>query len=101
MTRLGSGAPPAIQRANFNALYWDIFWYGVLAGTAINFLPIYAVRIGADPFRVGLLTSGPALVNLILSLPAGQWLRRRDVLLTPQVTASINRLSSPLMVILP
>ena len=101
MTRLGSGAPPAIQRANFSALYWDIFWYGVLAGTAINFLPIYAVRIGADPFRVGLLTSGPALVNLVLSLPAGQWLRHRDVLRTTQITAIFNRLGYPLMVILP
>jgi len=101
VTRLGSSAPPAIQRANFNALYWDIFWFGILAGTAINFLPIYAVRLGADPFRVGLLTSGPALVNLVLSLPAGQWLRHRDVLRTTQVTAIINRVGYPIMVILP
>ncbi len=101
MTALGRGAPSALQRANFNALYWDIFFYGILAGTAINFLPIYAVRIGADPFRVGLLTSGPALVNLILSLPAGQWLRHRDVLRTTQIGAIFNRLGFPILVVLP
>ncbi len=101
MTALGRGAPSALQRANFNALYWDIFFYGILAGTAINFLPIYAVRIGADPFRVGLLTSGPALVNLVLSLPAGQWLRHRDVLRTTQIGAIFNRLGFPILVVLP
>ncbi len=101
MTALGRGAVPPVHRANFTALYWDIFCFGILAGTAINFLPIFAVRLGADPFRVGLLTSGPAFVNLLLSLPAGQWLRHRDVLRMTQVTAFINRFGYLLMVVLP
>ncbi len=101
MTAFGRAPASPTHRANFNALYWDIFGFGVLAGTAINFLPIYAVRIGADPFHVGLLTSGPALVNLILSLPAGQWLRHRDVLRMTQVTALINRLGYVIMAVLP
>lgn len=101
MTALGRGAVPPVHRANFTALYWDIFCFGILAGTAINFLPIFAVRLGADPFRVGLLTSGPAFVNLLLSLPAGQWLRNRDVLRMTQVTAFINRFGYLVMVVLP
>jgi len=62
------------MRANFRNLYADVFWYGILAGSTLAFLAIYATHQGASTFQVSLLTAGPALVNLALSLPVGRWL---------------------------
>ena len=42
--------PPAIPseyRSNFTHLYMDIGWFGILSGSSINFLSIYATRLGA------------------------------------------------------
>jgi MFS family permease len=61
-------------------LYFDIFWYGVLAGSTIAFLNVYATRIGATSLQVGLLTAGPAVANLIISLPVGRWLERHSMI---------------------
>src|SRR5512134_3078892 len=65
---------PDQYRSNFLHLYMDIAWYGVLSGSAISFLNIYATRIGATGFQIGLLGALPAAVNLVLALPAGRWL---------------------------
>lgn len=72
-------AVPAEYRTVFNHLYWDIAWYGVLSGSAIAFLTVYATRLGANPFMVGLLTAGPAVVNMVVTLPAGRWLESRPI----------------------
>jgi MFS family permease len=72
-----AAAPNAEQRHNFFNLYWDVFWFGILQGSAIAFLSVYAARIGATALQVGLLTSGPAIINLLASLPAGRWLEGR------------------------
>ena len=71
-------APPT--PADFRHLYADIFWYGLLAGSAVAFLSIYAARIGATSFQIGLLSAGPAVVNLLFSLPAGRWLEGRSTI---------------------
>lgn len=60
-------------------LYGDIAWYGLLAGSTIAFLSVYAARIGATAFQIGLLTAGPAAVNLMFTLPAGRWLQHRPI----------------------
>jgi MFS family permease len=72
-------AVPAVHRKNFIHLYLDIAWFGILNGSALSFISIYLVRLGATPFQIGLLNSGPALVALLLTLPAGRWLNRRPV----------------------
>lgn len=61
-------------RSNFRHLYADIFWYGVLAGSTIAFLSVYAARLGASSQQISLLTAGPALVNLLFSMPSGHWM---------------------------
>jgi len=61
-------------RKNFQHLYADIFWFGVLSGSTIAFLAIYAARLGASGLQIGLLTAGPAVMNLLFSLPAGRWM---------------------------
>src|SRR4030067_320690 len=58
-------------------LYRDIGWFGVLSGSAINFLSIYVTRLGATGFQIGLIAAMSAIVNLFLALPAGRWLERR------------------------
>jgi MFS family permease len=68
-------AIPREYHSNFLHLYFDIGWYGVLSGSAISFLNIYATRIGATGFQIGLLGAISAAVNLFLAIPAGRWLQ--------------------------
>lgn len=70
---------PAHYRAHFHHLVWDMAWYGLLAGSTVAFLGVYAARLGATAFQIGLLTAGPALVNLIFTLPIGRWLQARPI----------------------
>lgn len=69
---------PVEYRSNFWHLYLDIAWFGVLSGSAINFLNIYATRIGATAFQIGLIGAMSAIVNLFLAIPAGRWLQSRN-----------------------
>ncbi len=66
---------PPEHRKNFNHLIFDIAWFGVLNGSAIAFVAVYATRLGADAFQLGLLNASPALVNLVFALPAGRFLQ--------------------------
>ncbi|MBI5307695.1 MAG: hypothetical protein HZB37_05015, partial [Planctomycetes bacterium] len=68
---------PEKYRSNFKHLYLDIAWFGVLSGTAVNFLNIYATRLGASGLQIGLLTAMAAVVNLFLAIPAGRWIEQR------------------------
>ncbi len=75
-------SPPSIPieyRRNFRHLYFDIGWYGILAGSSINFQAVYAARLGASGFQIGLLGALPALVSLLLAFPAGAWLEKRRI----------------------
>jgi MFS family permease len=67
---------PAQHRANFKYLYLDMFWYGLLNGSTLVFLAVYATRSGASPQQMGLLSAAPALMNLLITLPAGIWVQR-------------------------
>jgi MFS family permease len=68
---------PERYRSNFRNLYLDIAWFGVLSGTAINFLNVYATRLGASALQIGLLTATSAVVNLFLAIPAGHWIGKQ------------------------
>ena len=70
---------PVEHRSNFNHLIFDIAWFGVLTGSAIAFVAVYATRLGASAFQLGLLNASPALVNLIFALPAGRWLHDQPI----------------------
>ncbi|HSK89636.1 MAG TPA: MFS transporter [Anaerolineales bacterium] len=65
---------PREYHSNFLHLYLDIGWYGILSGSAISFLTIYAARIGATSLQIGLLGAMSAAVNLLLAIPTGRWL---------------------------
>lgn len=76
----------ALSRRNFFHLYADTIWFGVLNGSAISFLAVYAARVGATSEQVGIINAAPALMALIFSLPFGAWIepqsKRRAVFLT-------------------
>ncbi len=67
---------PEKYRSNFWHLYFDIAWFGVLSGTSVNFLSVYATRLGASALQIGLLAAMAAVVNLFLAIPAGRWIEK-------------------------
>lgn len=74
--------PPSIPgeyRSNFTHLYMDIGWFGILSGSSINFLSIYAARLGATGLQIGLLSSMAAAVSLMLAIPSGRWLENQNI----------------------
>ena len=70
-------AVPPQYHATFRHLYYDIAWFGVLSGSVVNFMSIYATRIGATGLQIGLISAMSAVVNLFLAIPAGRWLKKR------------------------
>ncbi len=92
---------PPEHRKNFNHLYWDVAFWGLLNGSVVNFLGVYCSRIGATPLQMGLLTAIPALMNLIVTLPATIWLRNIPSTRVVPVAALITRLFYGLLIPLP
>ena len=70
---------PEKFRNNFFHLFLDIAWFGVLNGSAINFLNVYVTRLGATPLQVGLLSATSAVVNLLFAIPAAHWLEKHSI----------------------
>jgi MFS family permease len=96
---------PAEHRRNFFHLYMDIGWWGLLNGSVLVFLTIYASRLGASTLQLGLLTASPAAMNLLFTLPAGALIQRvssKKSLLWSSVLGRIFYLALiPLPVLLP
>jgi len=72
-------AIPKKYHSNFLHLYFDIGWFGVLSGSTVNFLNVYATRIGASGVQIGLIGAMSAIVSLFLAIPAGIWLQKRNI----------------------
>ena len=70
---------------NIHHLYFDIFWWSLL-GVAVSFNSVYAIRLGASNTLVGLLSSLPALMVILLRFPAARTMER-----TPQRVSLIAR----------
>ena len=97
---LPPGLPPLL-RSNFIYYFWDIAWWGFYVGSTAAFLAIYAARCGATPGQIGLLAAFPALTALLLSLPAGRWLRRFPAGKATVWSAFISRMLFLVYVFLP
>ncbi|MEJ5223487.1 MAG: MFS transporter [Anaerolineales bacterium] len=92
---------PEAYRKTFHHLYWDIAWFGILSGSSMAFLSVYAARLGASTVQVGLLGAMPAVINLMLAIPSGQWLQRRSTHQGVFWTAALHRLGYLLWIPLP
>lgn len=64
------------ERANYRHLVQDVVWYGLAFAATSRFLSIYAIRLGATPLELGLISSLPAIVLLFSSALGGYWLKR-------------------------
>lgn len=74
---MGNGQTvPSEFESNFYHLYLEITGFGILNGSTIAFLSVFAARLGASETQVGLLTAVPAIVNLAFALPAARFLER-------------------------
>jgi MFS family permease len=71
-------APGHLETTERNARYLEIevFWAAILAGAAAFNAP-FALRLNATNAQIGYLSSMPALLALIITLPAGRFLSRR------------------------
>lgn len=94
-------AVPPEYRANFLHLYLDIGWYGVLSGSAINFLNIYAARLGATALQIGLIGAMSAVVSLLLAIPAGRWLQTQNTNRAIFWTSVVYRVGFAALIFLP
>ena len=70
---------PSAYRASFLHLYAEIAWFGVLSASTLAFTAVYAARLGAGAFHLGLLSAGPAIVGLFITLPAGRWIEKQPI----------------------
>ena len=82
-------------------LYFDTAWFGVLTGSTLSFLAIYAARIGATSFQIGMINGAQALVNLGIALPVGLWLARRPVDKSVFASAILQRMFYAVLIFLP
>ena len=94
-------SPSRILRSNFRALYADIFGYGILAGSTLAFLNVYVARLGASNIEMGMLSAGPALISLFLSMPISRWLERHPLIRVTYLSSIGFRLGYVIMVIVP
>lgn len=91
----------ALDRHNFRHLYYDISWWGVFVGSTLAFIVVYATRLGATTFEVGLFSSGVAVISLLVSIPAGRWLEGRPLLPAVATLAIGHRIWFAFLVPLP
>jgi hypothetical protein len=68
---------PEMNRRNFINVQIDALGVG-LASAANPFLPVFLARLGASTLQIGLLTTMPAITGLLLSIPLGQFLQKRQ-----------------------
>ncbi|MBN2146833.1 MAG: MFS transporter [Anaerolineales bacterium] len=88
-------------RWNLRNLYWDVFWFGILAGSSMAFLAVYATRLGASSLQIGLLSAGTAVINLLFTLPVGRWLEGRPLVRASFRSSVWHRLGYVVLVALP
>jgi MFS family permease len=88
-------------RWNLRHLYWDVFWFGILAGSTLAFQSVYAARLGASGFQIGLLSAGPAVINLIFTLPSGRWLEGKSFIKVSFQSSILQRLGYVFLAALP
>ena len=91
----------SVQAVNFWHLYWDIAWFGIAFGSTMSFLPVFATRLGATGWQVGLLNALPALVSVLFTLYAGRWVEARPLKGVLKQTIILQRLGFVLLIPLP
>ena len=99
---LGISQPfPIEYRRNFYLLYLDVVFWGILNGSTVVFLAIYASRLGASAAQVGLLTASPAAMNLLFSFAASNFARGKSTYTITRWAWLITRIFYALLIPIP
>jgi MFS family permease len=101
MTTFTIQNPDPTLKWNLRQLYWDIFYFGILAGSTLAFQSVYAARLGASGFQIGLISAGPAMVGLIFTLPSGRWLETKSFIKVSFQSSVLQRLGFLFLAALP
>jgi MFS family permease len=62
---------------------------------------VYLSRLDASAAQLGLLSAGPALVNLLISMPAGRWIETQPLIRVSFLTAALHRSGYLVLIPLP
>ncbi len=71
-----------VTEKNARLLEFEVFWAAFLSAAA-TFNAAYAVRLGASNTEVGLLSSLPALLAFLVTIPAGRYFSRQAAWMPP------------------
>jgi hypothetical protein len=71
-----SGDPAADERHNRRVLQVEGIFAGLPANAMGSFFAVFAIALGATNTQVGMITSGPALMSLLCTIPIGRLLQR-------------------------
>lgn len=90
-----------LPRRNVRFLEVEIFWAAFLSAAA-TFNAAFALRLGASNAEIGLLSSLPALMALLVTIPSGHFLSQRPQVM-PWLVRSLllHRLGFLLVVLIP
>lgn len=73
----------SVALRNIALLYGEIAFIGILNGTIGTYLGVFAIRLGASNTLIGLMSSLPALITVLLMYPASQlvniWKNKIDI----------------------
>jgi MFS family permease len=96
-------ATPASQEdRNIRNLYIDTAWQGVWSAGMGAFLSVFMARLDASSFLISALTSAPALITILLSMPAAAYVeRQRDHVRVTTIYRLLFRLTYLIVAILP
>ncbi len=93
--------PTSTLKWNLRQLYWDVLWFGILAGSTLAFQSVYAVRLGATGLQIGLISAGPAVIGLMFTLPSGRWMEGKSLIKVSFKSSIWQRLGYLILVALP
>jgi len=93
--------PTSTLKWNIRQLYWDVLWFGILAGSTLAFQAVYAVRLGATGLQIGLMSAGPAVIGLMFTLPSGRWMEGKSLIKVSFQSSVWQRLGYLVLVALP
>jgi MFS family permease len=101
LRRVIAPGPIGATESNARNLCLEIFWAGFLTAAA-SFNAPFALRLGATNDQIGLLSSIPALLAIVVTIPAGRFFSQRSRRM-PWVTGAlfVYRLGYLLVALIP
>lgn len=86
---------------NAHYLYIEIAWLGIAIAT-LSFNSVFAVRLGASDFLVGMVSALPPLITALFTLPSARWLEGQRNLMPALVKSIVGyRLGFLAMALMP